>query len=96
MRLLLTSAGVNSSSILDSLAGSSSSDVGAKPVLAVLTPRPTRLNGFDFGTGSTGIAPNTNVLAAVGLAPTHAHAYVPGVHVSGVAVKRANASSKLS
>jgi hypothetical protein len=31
---------------------------GAISVLPVLTPRPTRLNGFDFGTSTTGIAPN--------------------------------------
>jgi hypothetical protein len=31
---------------------------GAKPVLAVLTSHPTGLNGFDFGIGSTEIAPN--------------------------------------
>ena len=31
---------------------------GAISVLPVLTPRPTRLNGFDFGTGNTEIAPD--------------------------------------
>ncbi|MEY2402230.1 MAG: hypothetical protein QOJ08_2341 [Ilumatobacteraceae bacterium] len=31
---------------------------GAKPVLAILTPHPTGVNGFDLGTGSTEIAPD--------------------------------------
>ena len=35
-----------------------SGSLGAISVRPILTPRPTRLNGFDFGTGNTGIAPN--------------------------------------
>ncbi len=30
---------------------------GAIPVLLILTPHPTRVNGFDFGTGRTALAP---------------------------------------
>ena len=30
-------------------------------MLRVLTTRPTELNGFDFGTGNTGIAPDQSV-----------------------------------
>jgi hypothetical protein len=37
---------------------------GAKPVLAVLTSRTTWLNGFDFGTAGTEIAPNSSEAAS--------------------------------
>ena len=39
---------------------------GANSVLRVLTARPTTLNGFDFGTGNTGIAPDRGARPAAG------------------------------
>ena len=39
---------------------------GANSVLRVLTARPTGLNGFDFGSGNTGIAPDRGTRPAAG------------------------------
>ena len=49
-------------------------------VLAVLISRPTWLNGFDFGTGITKIAPNTNPRA--------------GTHISGDVCVRPSVSRR--